>query len=85
MAHTVSKWKAAPLPARTVNVWALLQSALDDTARERPADSVTPAEYAERAGISERHARDVLARDKRLRQVAYRRDGKRATCYVVAS
>lgn len=67
-----------------MSVWALLQSALDDT-RPRPADSVTPTEYAERAGVSHSRAAFVLRHDARLRAVHYRTNGRRGVCYVVAS
>jgi ribosomal protein S25 len=64
-------------------VWALLTDALADAA-DRPANSVTPEEFADKARVSYSYAARVLRDRKDLRSVFYRRNGRRAVCYVPA-
>jgi hypothetical protein len=81
VADSQRKRRAIPLPAGSVNVWALLSDALADTG-ERPVNSVTAEEFAARKGVSYSHAGNVLRANKALRAVNYRRNGKSAVCFV---
>jgi ribosomal protein S25 len=84
MAHTIRKRKTVPLPSGTVNVWALLEDAMQG-AVERPENSVTPAELAARIRVTHSRASAILRDSKDLRSVRYRMEsGKKGVCYVPA-
>jgi hypothetical protein len=83
LANQKREQKADALPSGGVNVWALLADALT-IGDERPANSVTPEEFAEKAHVSYSYAVRVLRDRKDLRSVFYRRNGRRAVCYVPA-
>jgi hypothetical protein len=83
LAHPVRKWQAVPLPSGAVNVWALLTDALA-SAGERPENSVTPNELAQRMGVTPSRAAYILRNRADLRAVHYHVNGRRAVCYVPA-
>lgn len=77
--------KTATFPSGPVSVWTLLESAINDIPGPRPENSVTPAEFAARSGLSEVYCRALLDRNRELRKVAYLTENrKRAVCYVPA-
>jgi hypothetical protein len=66
-----------------VSVWALLEDAIASASVERPKNSVTPAEFAERTGLSVSRAHEVLKRNPALQPVRYRNPlGAPGVCYV---
>ena len=85
MANPQRKRSTARVSSRPMTIWDTLADVLADAPRERPSDSVTPAELAERIGCTHSHAAHKLAADSRLRAVHYRTEsGRRGVCYVVA-
>lgn len=67
-----------------MTIWDTLSDLLTDRAVERPTDSVTPDELAQKASISHSRAAAILREDKRLKAVKYKTEaGKRGVCYVV--
>jgi hypothetical protein len=87
MAHSVAKRTTAPLPSGDISVWDVLTRELGKTIGPRPENSVTPEEYAERAGITRSRAHQIL-RDKAnckepaLEAVRFRDRDRLCVCYI---
>jgi hypothetical protein len=80
----IPKRKANPVSTGPVSVWELLQKEINNAPRERPENSITPEEFAAKTGYSDVWARQVLARNPRLKASRYRVHGSNHTgiCYV---
>lgn len=65
------------------SVWDLLREELAAVPQERPADSITPEEFAAKTGYTVSHARCLLRANPQLKPIKYRLRGNNAgTCYV---
>ena len=83
MVSEITKRTADSVPSGGVSVWELLRKELTDVPRERPENSITAEEFAERAGYSLSHAGNILRHKPSLKPVHYRMDnGKVGVCFV---
>ena len=77
------KQKTDLRPSGPVNIWALLESAVNDAPGVRPENSVTVEEFAARTGYACSHAARILRMNPALRPVPYKSENKRrSVCYV---
>jgi len=72
MVSEIRKRSADSVPSGGVSVWELLRKELTDVPRERPANSVTAKEFAEKTGYTIRHAEEILKASPALVPVRYR-------------
>jgi hypothetical protein len=84
MAGKVAKRITDSVSSGTVNVWALLTNELSAAPCERPENSVTPEEFAERTGYSVQQAAKILRSTPKLKRMRYRigQSNRSAFCYV---